>query len=160
LNSKTKSDAPKVTRNRTIVNARRAIAEFVESNAPRFNSWLERVADGIPKRDQDGRPIRDGQGSIVYVVKPDPAQAIKLVGELTEYHLPKLSRSEQSVAMQIEQHGEFDPSRLSTEELQRRLLVALGMGADVIEVVPVEATQTRVEALSPLGMTTDPSDKP
>ena len=66
-------------RTRTIVNARRAIADFVESNAPRMNDWLERVAEGIPKRDADGRKLIDTQGSVVYVVKPDPATAVKLV---------------------------------------------------------------------------------
>ena len=129
---------PKGTRNRNVVNARRAIADFVETNIPRFNGWLENVADGIPKRDQNGRPLIDSQGSVVYVVKPDPAQALKLVADICEFHLPKLSRSEATVVAKVEA---TDPSQMSTPELQRQLMIKLGLGADVIEVEPVEVPE-------------------
>lgn len=134
------SKKPVGTRNRNVVNARRAIADFVESNAPRLNGWLERVADGIPKRDADGKKIVDNQGSVVYVVKPDPATALKLVGDLCEYHLPKLSRSDVAMVAKIEHST--DVSQMNARELEARLLVALGLNeGNIVDVehVMVEA---------------------
>lgn len=122
------------TRIRSVVNARRAIADFVESNAPRLNTWLERVAEGIPKRGEDGRKLVDNQGSVIYVVKPDPATAMKLVGDLCEYHLPKLSRSE----VDLVDRSALPVEQLSTDELRQRLLIQMGIGAEVVEVMPVE----------------------
>lgn len=67
---------------------------FVEQNLPRLDCWMQQVANGIPKVDMNCEPIRDTNGSVVYLVKPDPATAIKLVADICEYHLPKLSRQD------------------------------------------------------------------
>ena len=106
--------------------ARRAIAEFVESNIPRFNGWLEQVAGGIPQVDQHGVVQLDPRGVPIWLVKPDPLAALKAVVEVAEYHLPKLSRSEATVVAQVENVRVED---LSTPALQRRLLIALGIDA-------------------------------
>lgn len=112
--------------------AREAIAHFVELNVPRFNGWLQQVAEGIPQYDHEGQIIKNANGSILWLVRPDPATAMKLVADVCEYHLPKLARTEVDVvdrsAMPLEQ--------LSTAELQRRLYVQLGLVAeDAVEVV-------------------------
>lgn len=142
------SNLPRTARSRTIANARRAIAEFVESNVPRFNNWLDQVAEGIPKRDADGRKILDSQGSVVYLVKPDPATAVKLVGDLTEYHLPRLSRSEASVVAKVEQTSGFDPAQMSSLELQQFIvtkLMSFDQHSSVIDVESVDKVPAWLE---------------
>lgn len=62
---------PKGASNIETRKAREAIAKFVEGNLDNFEEWLERVAED------------------------NPAEAIKLVSSVMEYHLPKLQRSEQ-----------------------------------------------------------------
>ena len=49
---------------------REAYKEFIENNAPKFEEWLERVAE------------------------TNPAKAIELVSNLSDYVLPKLARTE------------------------------------------------------------------
>ena len=74
---------------------------FVEKNVPRFTGWLDKVANGIPKVDKEGNTLRDNAGSVIYLIKPDPLGALKIVGDLTEYHLPKLVRQD----VQRDRHG-------------------------------------------------------
>lgn len=81
---------------RTTKEARAAISTFVEGNLPKLQGWLSQVAAGLVKVDSNGEPVLDAQDSVVFVIKPDPAQAIKLVADICEYHLPKLSRAEVS----------------------------------------------------------------
>ena len=141
MDSVKQSGRPPGTRNRNVVNARRAIADFVESNIPRFNDWLALVANGIPKRDeQTGRVLVDSQGSIVYVVKPDPAQALKLVADVCEYHLPRLSRADVAVVGKVE-HRHLEPDQMNAEQLQRALFEHLCIGqqepeGEIIDVTP------------------------
>lgn len=117
---------PPGMRNRNVVNARRAIAQFVESNIPRFNGWLQQVAEGIPKRDRDGRPLVDAYGSTVWLVKPDPLGALRIVADVTEYHLPRLSRTDIEVAATVESRLSAPTlasiDSLPTVELKRLLL--------------------------------------
>ena len=68
------------TPNRATIEARQAIAMFVEENAPKLQEWLTRVADGDPEND----------------VKPNPAKAFELFQSVVEYHIPKLNRTELS----------------------------------------------------------------
>lgn len=100
--------------------ARKAIAEFVESNIPRFNGWLEQVAGGIPQYDKDGVVQLDSKGCPIWLVKPDPATAMKLVGDLTEYHLPKLSRADVQVAAKVESVRTVE--NMTNEELAAAIL--------------------------------------
>ncbi len=64
---------PKGLANKATVNAREAIALFIDQNTPRLQGWLDDIA-------QDPR-----QGPLV---------ALKCVTDLLEYHVPKLARTE------------------------------------------------------------------
>lgn len=64
--------------NRTTLEARQAIAAFVENNADRLTRWLDEVAEGLPEHD----------------IKPNPAKAFELFQSVIEYHVPKLARTE------------------------------------------------------------------
>ena len=137
----------KMVRNRGRHNtglARKAIADFVEANIPRFNSWLEQIATGIPQCDLDGNVQIDQRGCPIWLVKPDPGTAIKLVADVCEYHLPKLQRSEASVVAKVEQTGPFDPATMTTDELQRFIAAKL-LNYDPGSVIDVE--HERVEPL-------------
>lgn len=71
------------TPNKATLEAKQAIASFVDGNAHRLTGWLDQVADGIPKIDEDG-----------YWVQPNPAKAFELFQSVVEYHIPKLARTE------------------------------------------------------------------
>lgn len=58
------------TPNKTTLQAREAIAAFVDNNACRLQEWLDRIAD------------------------EDPEKAFSLFQSVIEYHIPKLARSE------------------------------------------------------------------
>ncbi len=57
---------------------RNAIATLLEKNVPYMDRWLQRVAEGDE----------------VLGLKPDPAKALDLMQKLSEYHIPKLARTE------------------------------------------------------------------
>lgn len=116
-----------------IKHARRAIAEFVEQSLPRFSGWLDQVAHGIPKVDLDGNPIYNADGSVEWVVKPSPAEALKICTNLCEYHLPRLSRSEVSATVE---HLPIDQQ--SSLALQQRVLESLGLTNDCGDIIDVE----------------------
>jgi len=126
--------------------SRRAIADFVDASVPRFTRWLSKVADGVPKVDAEGKPIVDNQGSVVWVNKPDPATAMKLVADICEYHLPKLSRSEQSAVVRVEQ-GELDVSTMNLADLKRYVLRQAGIDATELgTLIDIEAAAELVPA--------------
>lgn len=68
----------KGTQNRATVEARIAIAQFVDNNADRLQGWLDRVAED------------------------NPLAAINAVRDLLEYHVPKLARTD---IQQLDKHG-------------------------------------------------------
>jgi len=134
---------------KTTRESRKAIALFVDQNLPRLDNWLQQVANGLPKVDAEGKPIRDNQGSVVYVVKPDPVAAIKCVTDIAEYHLPKLSRSEQSAVVRVEQ-GELDVSTMNLADLKRYVLRQAGIDATELNTlidIDAESTLVPVEAV-------------
>lgn len=61
---------PKGTPNKATINAREAIAAFVEGNVDRLNGWLDRIADDNPR------------------------SAFDCFMNVVEYHIPKLARTE------------------------------------------------------------------
>lgn len=63
--------------NKATMQAREAIAQFVDGNAHRLTGWLDKVA------------------------KDNPAKAFELFQSVVEYHIPKLARSEQDVKQDI-----------------------------------------------------------
>lgn len=113
--------------NRTTRESRAAIALFVEQNLPRLDNWLQQLANGLPKVDANGEVIRDKQGSVVYVVKPDVGASIKAVSDICEYHLPKLMRSDVAVVAQVENIHTLEVSQLTSQQLQERVAMFLGM---------------------------------
>ena len=145
---------PRGTRNQNTVHARRSIAMFVEKNVPRFTGWLDKVANGIPKVDKEGNTLRDNAGSVIYLIKPDPLGALKIVGDLTEYHLPKLVRQDvqltgtvahldgsELTAAQLADMSLSDLKRLALEHFQQAV-----QRGDTIDVVDVEADTGRTAA--------------
>ena len=64
---------PKGAVNKSTQHAREAIARFVDGNADRLQEWLDQIA------------VQDG-----------PQAAFKCFSDLLEYHVPKLSRAEQT----------------------------------------------------------------
>lgn len=78
---------PKGSPNRSTEQVRRAIASLLEMSAPRMIEWLQKVADGIPEKDEEGKQVG-------WINKPDPASATNLVLKAAEFHIPKLARTE------------------------------------------------------------------
>jgi len=64
--------------NKNTMVVRNAIATLLEKNVPYMDRWLQRVAEGDK----------------VLGLKPDPAKALDLMQKLSEYHIPKLARTE------------------------------------------------------------------
>ena len=118
--------------------ARNAIAELVNENVDTLGDLLLRVANGLPKLDANGEVLRDADGSVRWVCKPAPADAVKLISDLSEFVIPKLSRSDLTVASQVEHnHGAVDVRSLSTDELKRMVLRSAGI--DSMDVFDLEA---------------------
>jgi hypothetical protein len=62
---------PKGLRNKATINAREAIARFVDGNAHRCQEWLDQIAE-----------------------KEGPMAAFRCFNDMIEYHVPKLARTE------------------------------------------------------------------
>lgn len=74
--------------NKATANAREAIAHFVDGNAHRLSEWLDQVAKGVQKLDEEGNPTGE------FAVPPNPAKAFDMFQSVVEYHIPKLARTE------------------------------------------------------------------
>ena len=140
--------------NRTTKESRKAIALFVEQNLPRLDMWLNQVANGLPKVDAEGEPVRDTVGSVVFVVRPDPAGAMKALSDIMEYHLPKLSRQDVAVSgvvahLEVDSLTAEDLTKLSLSDLKRLALDTYSQRGDTID---VEAT-----VVEPLPSWLDPT---
>jgi hypothetical protein len=81
---------PAGTPNKATIQAREAIALFVDGNAHRLSEWLDKVAEGEKgmKRSKAGEEYED------WIVEPNPAKAFELFQSVVEYHVPKLARTE------------------------------------------------------------------
>ena len=117
----------------TTAKVRGALQSLVEGQLENIDTWLRQTANGTPKVDRDGKIVRDKEGSVVYTVKPDPAQAVKLVADLAEFVIPRLSRSEATVVAQVEQVQRIED--VPTDVLKQRLMSSLGLTAEDAEVV-------------------------
>lgn len=121
--------------------ARDAITRLAETGGPQMLGWLQDAANGIPKRDLKGEPLRDANGSIMWLVKPDPLGAFKAMADVMDYHLPRLTRQDVAVAARVE-HREFDPATANSEQLQQALLEQFGLlqqqpvEGEIIDVTP------------------------
>ena len=88
---------PKGALNKATTTAREAIAAFVDDNSRRMDELLDQIATGTPKINQDtGEIIKNADGSIAWVVEPNPKGAFDAMQSVIEYHIPKLARVEQT----------------------------------------------------------------
>lgn len=71
--------------NKATVNAREAVASFVEGNVERLNGWLDSIANGVPDENNPGK----------WLQPPSPKDAYNCFMDVVEYHIPKLSRVDQ-----------------------------------------------------------------
>lgn len=71
---------PKGAVNKSTKVVREAIAELLSRNSAYMDRWLRRVADGDE----------------VLGIKADPYKALDIMLKMSEYHIPKLSRTEHS----------------------------------------------------------------
>lgn len=80
--------------NKATLQAREAIALFVNRNAHRLQGWLDQIADGI--REPDQPPTEENPEGLKgdWLVSPDPKRAFELFQSVIEYHVPKLGRIE------------------------------------------------------------------
>jgi len=85
---------PKGLPNKATASAREAIAVFVDGNAGRLQGWLDKIADGVPRRDAQGIHMVDQQGNTIWDIPPNPEKAFTLFQSVVEYHVPKLGRQE------------------------------------------------------------------
>ncbi len=75
---------PKGVPNKATMQAREAIARFVDGNAHRLQGWLDSIADGVE------HPKKPGE----FLIEPNPEKAFSLFQSVIEYHVPKLARQE------------------------------------------------------------------
>lgn len=88
---------PRGATNKSTASAREAIAAFVDGNTQRLESVLDRIENGIPVRDEkSGDLIYNSDGSIKWLVEPNPKAAFDAMQSVIEYHIPKLARVEQT----------------------------------------------------------------
>ena len=109
----------KGTPNKATTNAREAIASFVDGNAHRLTEWLDQVASGTPKLDEEGNPTGE------YAVLPNPAKAFDMFQSVVEYHIPKLARTEHTGdpnnPVQMDMHVTVFGELLKAMKMQRQL---------------------------------------
>ena len=105
--------------NKATADARQAIASFVDGNAHRLTEWLDQVAQGVQKLDQEGNPTGE------FAVPPNPAKAFDMFQSVVEYHIPKLARTEVSgkldVDMQADVHLNVFGELLDNIKMQKQL---------------------------------------
>lgn len=85
IKEKNKGGRPFGSTAKSTKQAREAIAYFVNNNASRMQSWLDRIADD--QFDKEGNLISQG----------NPVKAFEMFNSVIEYHIPKLSRAEWSL---------------------------------------------------------------
>lgn len=77
--------------NKATAEARKAIADFVDGNAHRLVTWLDKVSDGVKETVTDPKT---GEAREQWLVQPNPGKAFELFQSVVEYHVPKLQRME------------------------------------------------------------------
>jgi hypothetical protein len=93
---------PKGSPNKTTGTLKEAIAHVVDSTRDDCLGWLRAVAagekEGEPVLDDNGNPVLDDRGEpkmdCSWLRRPEPATALKLWGDLSEFLQPKLARTE------------------------------------------------------------------
>ena len=78
--------------NKVTTDIKEAYRLLIESNLQNMTSWLETIAE------------------------ENPAKAIQIISELSEYVIPKLARTQTEISGDLNIHKEVDLSKLSEEE--------------------------------------------
>lgn len=93
------------TANKVTGTLKEAIAHVVDSTRDDCLGWLRAVADGQkefePQIGDDGQPMMTDAGEPMgdwsWLRRPEPATALKLWGDLSEFLQPKLARTEVAI---------------------------------------------------------------
>ncbi len=102
---------PRGTRNRATVEAKAAIALYVENNIQRLQEWLDMIANGYEIIEMvDNKEIKKR-------VHPNPQSAYDLFMKVVEYHVPKLTRSE--VKATVNHTGDYELVAQTPEDAAR-----------------------------------------
>lgn len=80
------------SKNKLGTDVREAFVKLMQLNTENMTGWLQHVAQGQTGRWKDSKGVLHTH----YLVKPDPARAMDIMMAMAEYHIPKLSRVEQT----------------------------------------------------------------
>jgi hypothetical protein len=138
--------------NKTTKVGRQALVEFINGNIPRLNMLLDQVEKGLPKIDKSGEYLRDKDGSIIYVVKPDPLSTINAISTLAEFVLPKLSRQDVNMTAQVSNVdliGQMSPQAQMLANMNPDQIASFLRG-ETAKVIEGEVVEPLPEFLRPL----------
>jgi len=76
---------------RDIKKIREVFYKIQKGVTPQVGKWLLKIAEGVPRKDDEGNVIHREDGSIVYDVNPDPKGAIDTFLKLSRFVIPELS---------------------------------------------------------------------
>ena len=98
----------------------------------------------------------------IYLVKPDPLAAIKVVADITEYHLPKLSRQDVAVSGVVAhldgtEFTQDDLAKLPLADLKRMALEHFQYATQRSDAIDVEATTVEAVEVLPSWLDTSSS---
>ncbi len=127
---------------------RASLQALVDGQTEHLGEWIRQTAQGIPQTDSNGNVKTDSNGCTIWLNKPNPEAAVKLVSDLAEYVVPKLSRADVAVAARVE-HQHLEPGQMDANQLQRALLEQLGIGQQPIEGEIIDVTPEPVPAEMP-----------
>ena len=144
-----KGGRPKGSLNKSTRHARETLTNFLEDSLPKLNEWLAMVAHGVVKVNAQGQPLRDLDGSLVYLNRPDPEAAIKAVSDLLDFHLPRNKSQDVNVTGVVahvdgSEWTQEDLTKLSLSDLKRLALQHMSRG-DIIDVTPTEVVPDWLE---------------
>jgi hypothetical protein len=146
---KWEADKMRKRMSKRVARAREAITRLADHSAPQMVDWLQRAADGVPRRNFNGEPLRDGKGSVMWLVKPDPLGAFKAMADVMSYHMPRLKSVEATVQAQVEHtlDGSVDVKKLSTDDLKR--LILRNAGIESLDAIEGELVEPLPDWLNP-----------
>ena len=103
---------PPGRQNKATVDAKAAIALYVENNIQRLQEWLDMIAHGY-----DVIEIQEDGTEKNKRIHPNPQNAYDLFMKVVEYHVPKLTRSE--VKATVNHTGDYELVAQTPEDAAR-----------------------------------------